>query len=99
MGAQPEDYRRVPPSNRLIHVESFLSPKHPADYLHYDRNDDLCNSHFKWKGTGKFDKVYFLCRMCTMLQSNPPHKSYENFLQWWNSTVLLLVVFGGTHIE
>lgn len=62
-------------SNTFIHVEIFSNPKHLADYFQYiDKNNDLYNSYFKWKGTGKVDKAYFL------FHSNPLHKSYDNLL-------------------
>lgn len=65
----------IVPPNTIIHVEIFSNPKHLADYFQIiDKNYDLYNSYFKWKGTGKVDKAYFL------FHSNPPHKSYDNLL-------------------
>lgn len=69
------------PPNTFIQVESFSNPKRLADYFQYiDKNYVLYKSNFKWKGTGKVDMAYFLCSLCTMLHSNPPHKSYDNLL-------------------
>lgn len=72
----------IAPPNTFNHVESFSNPKHLADYFHWyiDKNYDLYSSYFKWKGTGKVDKAYFLCSLCTMFHSNPPHKRYDNHL-------------------
>lgn len=68
-------------SNHLYSCREFLKPKHHADYYQYiDKNYDLYNSYFKGEGTGKVEKAYFLCSLCTMLHSNPPHKSYDNLL-------------------
>ncbi|KAL5019318.1 hypothetical protein ScPMuIL_005040 [Solemya velum] len=67
MGAAPEDYRRVAPSpHSYIHVDEFESPKALAEYLHkLDKNDDLYNEYFNWKGT--FSLIHtanFYCRLC-----------------------------------
>lgn len=68
MGARPEDYEMSSPQRSFIHIDEFDSPKELAEYLHIlDRNDELYNSYFKWKGTGEFINTYFWCRVCSML--------------------------------
>jgi glycoprotein 3-alpha-L-fucosyltransferase len=68
MGARPEDYEMSSPQRSFIHVDEFDSPKELAEYLHIlDRNDELYNSYFKWKGTGEFINTYFWCRLCSLL--------------------------------
>ncbi|GAB1604738.1 glycoprotein 3-alpha-L-fucosyltransferase A-like [Argonauta hians] len=89
MGAHPEDYRKVAPFHSYIHVEDFKSPKELAAYLHkLDRNDELYNAYFKWKGLGEFMNTYFWCRLCTMLHAAESYKPtwYDNLEEWWRGT-------------
>ncbi|XP_022913644.1 glycoprotein 3-alpha-L-fucosyltransferase A [Onthophagus taurus] len=85
MGAKPEDYERSAPQGSYIHVDEFANPKELAAYLHrLDKDDDLYNSYFQWKGTGEFVNTYFWCRLCTMLHA--PHTTqrvYEDVDDWW----------------
>ncbi|XP_030375313.1 glycoprotein 3-alpha-L-fucosyltransferase A [Scaptodrosophila lebanonensis] len=87
MGARPEDYEVSAPRRSYIHVDEFASPKELAEYLHIlDRDDDLYNSYFKWKGTGEFINTYFWCRVCSTLHDeeqllNP--RWYPNVNEWW----------------
>ncbi|XP_034668715.1 glycoprotein 3-alpha-L-fucosyltransferase A-like [Drosophila subobscura] len=68
MGARPEDYLALAPRHSFIHVDNFDSPKALAAYLKVlDRNDELYNSYFMWRGTGEFIETYFWCRVCAML--------------------------------
>ncbi|XP_031834464.1 glycoprotein 3-alpha-L-fucosyltransferase A isoform X1 [Nomia melanderi] len=84
MGAHPADYARSAPYRSYIHVDEFESPKELADYLHrLDRDDELYNSYFRWKGTGEFINTYFWCRVCAMLHDDRPPKSYKDVNQWW----------------
>lgn len=87
MGARPEDYELSSPQKSYIHVDEFASAKELADYLHIiDKNDDLYNSYFKWKGTGEFINTYFWCRLCSMLHdeaSISQPKWYEDVNEWW----------------
>ncbi|XP_063241333.1 glycoprotein 3-alpha-L-fucosyltransferase A [Bacillus rossius redtenbacheri] len=84
MGARPEDYARAAPHHSYIHVDMFASPKELADYLHrLDRDDDLYNSYFRWKGTGEFINTYFFCRLCAMLHDDFPAKWYRDVNDWW----------------
>ena len=54
LGARPEDYEALAPPHSYIHVDDFESPRHLAEYLHkLDKNDDLYNEYFRWKGTGE----------------------------------------------
>lgn len=87
MGARPEDYESGAPLKSYIHVDEFSSPKELAEYLHIlDKDDELYNSYFKWKGTGEFINTFFWCRVCTMLHDksyldNP--KWYTDINSWW----------------
>ncbi|KAK3907867.1 Glycoprotein 3-alpha-L-fucosyltransferase A [Frankliniella fusca] len=84
MGAQPEDYARSAPLRSYIHVDDFESPKALAAYLHrLDRDDDLYNSYFRWKGTGQFINTHFFCRLCALLHDDFRPKSYRDVNAWW----------------
>lgn len=84
MGAHPTDYARSAPYRSYIHVDEFESPKELAEYLHrLDRDDDLYNSYFRWKGTGEFINTYFWCRVCAMLHDDRPPKYYKDVNEWW----------------
>lgn len=84
MGAHPTDYARSAPYRSYIHVDEFESPKELAEYLHrLDRDDDLYNSYFRWKGTGEFINTYFWCRVCAMLHDDRPPKYYKDVNDWW----------------
>ncbi|KAG5320375.1 FUCTA fucosyltransferase, partial [Pseudoatta argentina] len=84
MGAHPTDYARSSPYRSYIHVDEFESPKELAEYLHrLDRDDDLYNSYFRWKGTGEFINTYFWCRVCAMLHDDRPPKYYKDVNEWW----------------
>lgn len=84
MGAHPTDYAQSAPYRSYIHVDEFESPKELAEYLHrLDRDDELYNSYFRWKGTGEFINTYFWCRMCAMLHDDRPPKYYKDVNEWW----------------
>ncbi|XP_055696282.1 glycoprotein 3-alpha-L-fucosyltransferase A [Lutzomyia longipalpis] len=87
MGARPEDYLGSAPYKSYIHVDDFASPKELAAYLHLlDKNDELYNSYFKWKGTGEFINTYFWCRVCAMLHDEAAiakPKWYPDINDWW----------------
>lgn len=84
MGAHPTDYARSAPYRSYIHVDEFESPKELAEYLHrLDRDDDLYNSYFRWKGTGEFINTYFWCRVCAMLHDDRLPKYYKDVNEWW----------------
>ncbi|XP_058058186.1 glycoprotein 3-alpha-L-fucosyltransferase A [Anopheles bellator] len=87
MGARPEDYEASSPQKSYIHVDEFASPKELAEYLHLlDRNDELYNSYFKWKGTGEFINTYYWCRVCAMLHDEASFRKpkwYEDINDWW----------------
>ncbi|KAL5006325.1 hypothetical protein ScPMuIL_015131 [Solemya velum] len=86
MGAAPEDYKRASPPHSYIHVDDFESPKELAEYLHkLDKNDDLYNEYFLWKGTGSFVNTFFYCRLCAMVHEVPnnPPTIYHNLDRWW----------------
>lgn len=84
MGAPPEDYEKSAPKHSYIHVDDFESPKQLAEYLHkLDKDDDLYNSYFKWKGMGEFINTHFFCRVCAMVHDDYPTKSYRDINEWW----------------
>lgn len=84
MGARPEDYQRSAPEGSYIHVDEFNNPRELAQYLHrLDKDNDLYNSYFKWKGTGEFINTYFWCRLCAMLHAPLTHRNYEDVNDWW----------------
>lgn len=87
MGARPEDYEMAAPYRSYIHVDEFASAKELADYLNIlDKNDELYNSYFKWKGTGELINTYFWCRVCSMLHDDvaiAKSKWYEDVNDWW----------------
>ncbi|XP_037937610.1 glycoprotein 3-alpha-L-fucosyltransferase A [Teleopsis dalmanni] len=87
MGARPEDYEVSAPYRSYIHVDEFSSAKELAEYLNIlDKDDELYNSYFKWKGTGEFINTYFWCRVCAALHDEEslkiPHW-YSDVNDWW----------------
>lgn len=87
MGARPVDYARLAPPGSYIHVDEFDSPKDLAEYLHkVDKDDDLYNSYFRWKGTGGFIDTKFWCRLCAMVheaQRTRYHVVFDELDDWW----------------
>ena len=80
MGARKEDYVRSAPQKSFIHVDDFDSPEDLAKYLQeLDRNDDLYNEYFQWKGTGEMINTKFFCRLCSMLHDPKVCISREQF--------------------
>ena len=80
MGARKEDYLRSAPQKSFIHVDDFESPEDLAKYLEeLDRNDDLYNEYFQWKGTGEMINTKFFCRMCALLHDPKVQKYLEIF--------------------
>ncbi|XP_033761119.1 glycoprotein 3-alpha-L-fucosyltransferase A-like [Pecten maximus] len=85
MGAHPDDYRAVAPPHSYIHVDDYNSPEDLAKYLHkLDKNDDLYNEYFQWKGTGSFIDTKFWCRLCALLNDpDKPSLVVESLSTWW----------------
>ncbi|XP_017019592.1 glycoprotein 3-alpha-L-fucosyltransferase A [Drosophila kikkawai] len=87
MGARPEDYEVSAPRRSYIHVDEFASPKELAEYLRIlDRDDELYNSYFKWKGTGEFINTYYWCRVCATLHNEEQLRKprwYSDLNDWW----------------
>ncbi|KAF5288959.1 hypothetical protein FQA39_LY03838 [Lamprigera yunnana] len=84
MGAWLEDYEQSAPERSYIHVDDFGNPKELAAYLHQlDKDDELYNSYFKWKGTGEFINTYFWCRLCAMMHAPLTPRYYEDVDEWW----------------
>ncbi|KAH8370402.1 hypothetical protein KR093_003321 [Drosophila rubida] len=87
MGARPEDYEVSAPRRSYIHIDEFASPKELAEYLHIlDKDDELYNSYFKWKGTGEFINTYYWCRVCSTLHNEEQLRKptwYHDVNDWW----------------
>lgn len=92
MGAPPSDYEKFAPLQSYIHVDHFKSPKELADYLNIlDKNDDLYNSYFEWKGTGEFlgEQAKLFCRLCALLHDDHAISTkhwYKNINDWWRGS-------------
>lgn len=86
-----QDYAVSAPHKSYIHVDEFASAKELADYLYLlDKNDELYNSYFKWKGTGEFINTYFWCRVCAMLHDDefvkrPGRCTIADINEWWRA--------------
>lgn len=91
MGARPEDYNKYAPKHSYIHVEEFNSPRELAEYLHdLDRDDELYNLYFQWRGTGtvKHGPKNHFCELCAMLHDNvtmSTPKWYSDINAWWHA--------------
>lgn len=89
MGPRKEEYEKQGPLRSFIHVEDFDEPENLAEYLHIlDKNDDLYNSYFKWKGTGEVVSTWLnvWCQICAMLHdeySTSVRRWYQNINDWW----------------
>ncbi|KAJ0172252.1 hypothetical protein K1T71_012225 [Dendrolimus kikuchii] len=87
MGARSDEYAAAAPHNSYVHVEEFAGPEELAAYLHrLDKDDNLYNSYFKWKGTGEFINTYFFCRVCAMVHANERRQRtahYSDVQAWW----------------
>ncbi|KAF5291716.1 hypothetical protein FQR65_LT11409 [Abscondita terminalis] len=89
MGARPEDYEQSAPQGSYIHVDDFNNPEELAAYLHrLDKDDELYNTYFRWKGTGEFINTYFWCRLCAMLHAPLVPRHYEDINEWWRGPEL-----------
>ncbi|RWS22164.1 glycoprotein 3-alpha-L-fucosyltransferase A-like protein, partial [Leptotrombidium deliense] len=88
MGAYAEDYDRVAPPHSFIHVDEFESAESLAKYLHkLDKNDELYNSYFDWKGSGQFINTRFWCRLCALLHSKSKRRHYKDLATWWQRNI------------
>jgi hypothetical protein len=87
-GARPNDYKKSSPENSYIDVNDFESVEALAKFLDkVDKDDQLYNSYFKWKGTAETINTFFWCRVCAMLHDEssierPRWK--ESISDWWN---------------
>lgn len=90
MGARPKDYEKYAPKHSYIHVDEFASPMDLAKYLNkLDKDDELYNSYFRWKGTGEFKAIYkfYFCDLCRMLHDKEAisnERIYPDFNKWWH---------------
>ena len=90
MGASEEEYSRRAPPRSFIHVDEFKSPAELAQYLLVlDKNDELYNSYFQWKGTGVVASFFyqFICEMCSRLndeQFMATPSWYKDVNAWWS---------------
>lgn len=83
MGPPAEDYEKSAPHNSYIHVDEFPSPRSLAQYLHkLDRDDDLYNAYFQWRGTGEMINTRVACRLCALLHT-ARNKTYSDLNSWW----------------
>ena len=90
MGARKEDYVRSAPYKSFIHVDDFESPEALAKYLHQlDKNDELYNEYFQWKGTGEMINTKFFCRLCSLLHDSKVY-SYSPNMRYSGETVFSL---------
>lgn len=69
-------------------MDDFDSPEDLAKYLEkLDKNDDLYNEYFRWKGTGEMINTKFFCRMCSMLHDTKERpeedRYYHDINKWW----------------
>ena len=84
MGASLDEYKLAAPPESFIHVDQFKSPEQLAKYLHLlDKDDDLYNNYFRWKGTGNFINTKYWCRLCAMLHDERKITWYANLDHWW----------------
>ena len=87
MGARKLDYENSMPVKSFINVEDFTSAKDLADYLHViDKDANLYNSFFKWKGTAETINTFFWCRVCALLhdeESISKPRWYKDIDSWW----------------
>ena len=89
MGASEDEYSRYAPQRSYIHVDEFKTPAELAQYLHVlDKNDELYNSYFQWKGTGRVEYGHkqFICEMCAKLHDEQFMSTpswYEDVNEWW----------------
>ena len=90
MGARPEDYQAAAPPGSYISVEDFQSPQDLGEFLNVlDKDDELYNKYFRWKGTGSFIDTKFWCRLCAMLHAvdyTGQSTWYRDLLGWWSGT-------------
>merc|ERR1711997_866023 len=73
-----------------IHVDQFAGPKELGEYLlKLDKDDELYNEYFQWKGTGEFINTKFWCRVCSVLHDKKPEPVsgreswYADINEWW----------------
>lgn len=79
------DYAHVAPPHAVIDVNDFRSAKELANYLLFlDENQDEYNAYLDWKTDWRVDHRPPLCRLCEMLNSNMPSKSYVDFANWYS---------------
>ena len=81
-------YYRVAPEKSFLHVDDFEDAEALANYLNkLDKDDDLYNEYFKWKGTGEMINTKFFCRMCALLHDTRSRseevRSYHDINNWW----------------
>lgn len=89
MGPRKEEYEKQGPLNSFIHVEDFESPMDLAEYLNIlDKNDELYNSYFQWKGTGEVINNWqtSFCQICALLHDDYntiEPQWYQDVNDWW----------------
>ncbi|XP_055304008.1 glycoprotein 3-alpha-L-fucosyltransferase A-like [Sitodiplosis mosellana] len=89
MGASQDEYTKYAPQRSFIHVDEFETPAELAQYLKVlDTNDDLYNSYFQWKGSGRVvnEHKQFMCEMCARLHDDRIMSTpswYTDINEWW----------------
>merc|ERR1719402_826827 len=74
---------------KITSVRLLTSPKELGEYLlKLDKDDELYNEYFQWKGTGEFINTKFWCRVCALLHdpkaARPAEaRSYSDINNWW----------------
>lgn len=104
MGPPRENYEKYAPQRSFIHVDDFHSPAELAAFLiKLDRDDDLYNSYFQWKGTGKVTAkhIEFFCKLCDRLHDNSIMSIpswFEDVNLWWRGPGICDDTYEGTGI-
>ncbi|GLV43736.1 alpha13-fucosyltransferase C [Carabus blaptoides fortunei] len=80
------DYNTIAPPYSVINTNSFMNPKHLAEYLWYlDRNYTEYVKYFEWKKEYIVENStqYVLCQLCEKLHKPLTYSWYKNVKQWY----------------
>lgn len=89
MGPPRKEYEKYAPLQSFIHVDDFESEAELAQYLlMLNRNDELYNEYFQYKGTGEIEwkPKQFFCELCSRLHDKRIMSTptwYEDVNEWW----------------
>ncbi|XP_033126212.1 glycoprotein 3-alpha-L-fucosyltransferase A-like isoform X2 [Anneissia japonica] len=91
-GPRKEDYFRFAPRYSFIHVGDFQNISLLVDFINIlNRNDNLYNKFFQWKGTGKINNVYSglkpssFCSLIPTLKNGPKIRKPLKLGSWFQS--------------